>query len=88
MNLYLDDDSIQASLVKLLVREGHAVQIPADAGIAGENDPVHHPGVLIVRRDNDPTRDMQPPMIVRAIRNLIAARMPFVDQFHILNHWR
>ena len=48
----------------------------------------HHPGVLVVRRDNDPTRDMSPKVIVRAIRNLLAAAVPIRDSFHILNHWR
>jgi hypothetical protein len=48
----------------------------------------HYPGVLMVRRDNDPTRDMKPAGIVRAIRNLLAAGISIRDQFHILNHWR
>ena len=48
----------------------------------------HYPGILIVRRDNDPTRDLRPPGIVRAIRNLVAASVPLADQFIILNHWR
>lgn len=48
----------------------------------------HHPGVVIVRRDNDPARDMQPPHIVRALRKLITAGVPVADQLIILNHWR
>jgi predicted nuclease of predicted toxin-antitoxin system len=48
----------------------------------------HHPGMLIVRRDNDPTRDMKPTGIARALRKLIAAGLSFVDEFHILNQWR
>lgn len=48
----------------------------------------HYPGMLIVLRDNDPTRDMKPHGIVRAIRNLAAAAIPLADQFVILNHWR
>jgi hypothetical protein len=36
----------------------------------------HHSGILIVRKDNDPARDMKPPHIVRAIRNLSAAGIP------------
>jgi len=48
----------------------------------------HHPGILIVRRDNDPHRDLKPRGIVRAFRNLLAASASFHDQFHILNHWR
>jgi predicted nuclease of predicted toxin-antitoxin system len=48
----------------------------------------HHPGVLIVRKDNDPSRDMKPAHIVRAIANLLAASVALADQFVILNHWR
>jgi predicted nuclease of predicted toxin-antitoxin system len=48
----------------------------------------HHPGILVVRKDNDPTRDLKPHHIVRAIRNLLAAAVPIPDQLHILNHWR
>ena len=48
----------------------------------------HYPGILIVRRDNDPTRDLRPPGIVRAIRNLLAASVSLADHFIILNHWR
>jgi predicted nuclease of predicted toxin-antitoxin system len=120
MNLYLDDDSVDTLLIRLLVREGHDVLLPADVGLAGHDDPEHfaeairldrvlltgnhrdfeqlhflilvatghHPGVLTVRKDNDKTRDMQPPDIVRAIRNLIAAGVPIADELHVLNHWR
>jgi predicted nuclease of predicted toxin-antitoxin system len=48
----------------------------------------HYPGILIVRRDNDPKRDLRPSGIVRAIRNLLAAGVPVADSFIILNHWR
>jgi hypothetical protein len=48
----------------------------------------HHLGVLAVRQDNDPKRDLTPPGIVRAIRNLVAAGVPIADQYIILNHWR
>jgi hypothetical protein len=48
----------------------------------------HHPGILIVRRDNDPTRDMSPGGVVRAIRNMIASDVAVSDSLHILNHWR
>jgi predicted nuclease of predicted toxin-antitoxin system len=48
----------------------------------------HHPGILVVRRDNDPKRDLTPSGIVRAIRNLVAANIPERDAFIILNHWR
>ncbi len=48
----------------------------------------HHPGILIIRQDNDPTRDMKPPHIVRAIAKLIAAAVPVADQYIVVNHWR
>jgi hypothetical protein len=42
----------------------------------------------VVRRDNDPLRDLRPPGIVRAIARLQAAGVPIADEYHILNHWR
>ena len=120
MRLYLDDDSTAAKLVALLRHAGHDVQIPADAGIAGEDDPVHltyavlqdrlllshnyrdfkqlhdlvmavqghHPGILVVRKDNDPKKDLNPPGIVRALAKLLASSILVADAYHILNHWR
>ncbi len=120
MKLYLDDDSAQTLLVRLLRQAGHDVLIPADLGLTGQTDPVHllhampeqrsllshnyddfrilheillagqghHPGILVVRKDNDPSRDLKPAGIVRAIRNLEAACVPIADQYVILNHWR
>ena len=40
-----------------------------------------HPGIIVVRRDNDPTRDLTPRGIVGAIRNLIAAQVALSSQF-------
>jgi hypothetical protein len=48
----------------------------------------HHPGIFVVRQDNDPTRDLTPKGIVGAIRKLEAAGVPLQDEFIILNHWR
>jgi hypothetical protein len=48
----------------------------------------HHPGMLIVRRDNDPRRDLKPAGIVRAIRKLEAAGVDTTDQYVILNQGR
>jgi hypothetical protein len=48
----------------------------------------HHPGILVVRQDNDPKRDLTPRGIVRAIANLEAAGVPIADSYHVLNHWR
>ncbi len=48
----------------------------------------HHPGILVVRRDNDPRRDMSPGAIVPAVQKLTASDMAIADSFHALNHWR
>jgi predicted nuclease of predicted toxin-antitoxin system len=47
-----------------------------------------HAGILIVRADNDPARDMRDRHIVRAVANLEAARVPIENEFSVLNHWR
>jgi hypothetical protein len=47
-----------------------------------------HPGVLIIRRDNDRRRDLTPRGIVTAIAHLLAAGAPIENEFIILNHWR
>ena len=47
-----------------------------------------HPGLLVVRMDNDPLRDMKDRDVVRAIANLERARVPVVNELHVLNHWR
>ena len=41
MRLYIDDDSVDPSLIRLLRRDGHDVQVPADVGLAGSSDQVH-----------------------------------------------
>jgi hypothetical protein len=47
-----------------------------------------HAGLLAIRFDNDPSRDMKDAEIVRAIRKLEKSGAPIANQFHILNHWR
>jgi predicted nuclease of predicted toxin-antitoxin system len=47
-----------------------------------------HFGILIVRRDNDPTRDLTPKGIVAALRKLEAASVPVDNEYIVLNHWR
>lgn len=120
MRLYVDDDSASGLLIRLLHDVGHDVKTPADAGLAGEDDPVHltyaveegrvflsgnhddfrklhnlivrtggvHPGMLIVRRDNNPRRDMSARAIVQSIGNLLASNTSIENQFIILNHRR
>ncbi len=47
-----------------------------------------HAGLLVVRSDNDPNRDMKDRDIARAIANLEGAGVPVANEFHIPNHWR
>jgi hypothetical protein len=120
MRLYLDDDSASVLLTRLLRRAGHDVQLPADAGLSGEDDAVHlahgarqdrilvsynyrdfenlhdlvaavggrHPGILVVRKDNDPKRDLSERGIVRAISKLLSVGVAIANQYIVLNHWR
>jgi predicted nuclease of predicted toxin-antitoxin system len=48
----------------------------------------NHPGVLIVRKDNNPNRDMKTPHIVRAVRNLLRVGVAIANEFTILNDYR
>jgi hypothetical protein len=41
MQLYLDDDSVDSSLIPLPTAAGHDVLIPAAAGTAGQDDAIH-----------------------------------------------
>ncbi len=41
MRLYIDDDSVDSGLIRLLRRDGHDVLIPADVGMAGSSDQAH-----------------------------------------------
>ncbi len=47
-----------------------------------------HPGILIVRRDNDRRRDLTPRGIATAIAHLLAADVPVESEFIVLNQWR
>jgi hypothetical protein len=47
-----------------------------------------HPGILVVRRDNDPRRNMAPRDVVKAVRNLEGAGIPLMGEYQVLNHWR
>lgn len=48
----------------------------------------HHAGILVIRSDNDPHRDMTPRGVSTAIKNIEAASIPLGDQVQIVNHWR
>jgi predicted nuclease of predicted toxin-antitoxin system len=47
-----------------------------------------HPGILIVRKDNDPRRDLSEHGIVRALGKLLRAGLVLDDNLHVLNQWR
>ena len=47
-----------------------------------------HFGILVVRKENNPTRDLSPKGIVTAIRKLEAAGVPIQNEYVILNQWR
>jgi len=47
-----------------------------------------HTGILAIRFDDDPIRDMKDAEIVRAIQNLEQSGAPVAHEFQILNHWR
>lgn len=47
-----------------------------------------HAGILVVRQDNDPSRDLTPKGIVAAIRKLEASGVPVENEYIVLNHWR
>lgn len=48
----------------------------------------HHPGIIVVCKENNPRRDLTARGIVSAIAKLLAAGVPIADQFTILNRWR
>ena len=41
MRLYIDDDSVDPGLIRLLRRDGHDVQVPADVGRVGNSNQAH-----------------------------------------------
>ncbi len=121
MRLYIDDDSVDPALLRLLRRDGHDIQVPADVGLAGNSDQVHlahavrqgravltrnyrdfealhdlvvfaanghHAGILVVRFDNDPRKNMSAGDIARAVGRLESAAVSVADSYFELNHWQ
>jgi predicted nuclease of predicted toxin-antitoxin system len=120
MKIYLDDNFTNLTLAKLLLKAGHVVVRPADAGLAGASDAWHfeyairqglviltadskdfralhqlvqtcgggHPGILLIRFDNDPTRDMNAKQIVSALGKLQRSGLALDNDIQVLNHWR
>ena len=48
----------------------------------------NHPGIMVVRQENNPARDLTPKGIVAAIPKLDAAGIPIANEYVVLNHWR
>jgi predicted nuclease of predicted toxin-antitoxin system len=48
----------------------------------------HHPGILVVRFDNDPRHNLTERAIAAALSNLEASGAAVADGLHVLNHWR
>jgi predicted nuclease of predicted toxin-antitoxin system len=48
----------------------------------------HHPGILVVRFDNDPRHNLTERMIAIALGNLETSGVAVADGIHVLNHWR
>jgi predicted nuclease of predicted toxin-antitoxin system len=48
----------------------------------------HHPGILVVRFDNDPRHNLTERAIATALGNLESSRVAVADGIHVLNHWR
>ena len=48
----------------------------------------HHPGMLVVRFDNDPRHNLTDRGIGSAINKLESSGIPIPDRIHVLNQWR
>ena len=48
----------------------------------------HHPGILIVRFDNDPHHNLTDRRIATAISKLESCGVPIRDRIHVVNQWR
>ena len=48
----------------------------------------HHPGILVVRFDNDPRQNLTDRGIASAINKLELSGIPIPDRIHVLNQWR
>jgi len=48
----------------------------------------HHPGILVVRFDNDPRHNLTERAIATALGNLETSSVSVAGRIHVLNHWR
>ncbi len=63
MNLYLDDDTAKKQLIARLIKAGHPVVQPVDAGLSGVSDPRHllyaiQQDLLLLTKNHDDFRDL------------------------------
>lgn len=47
-----------------------------------------HSGILAVYQDNNPKKDLSFQEMVRVIQKILKKKIPFQNQFIVLNHWR
>ena len=71
MRLYIDDDSVAPSLLRLLRRDGHDVQVPADVGLVGTSDQAHLAHAIrdqraILTRNHDDFDDLHDLVVMAA----------------------
>jgi len=120
MKLYLDEDSCDRVLARLLKSAGHDVRSPAEIGRLHASDAVQftsairegrafltgnydhfeelhelviasggrHSGVLAVRRDNNPRKDMTARGTLNALAKLIQSGVALANELYVLNDWR
>lgn len=48
----------------------------------------NHPGIILVRYDNDSKRDMRAKHIIKALDKLERSGLALANQIVVLNHWR
>jgi predicted nuclease of predicted toxin-antitoxin system len=48
----------------------------------------HHPGMLVVRFDNNPRHNLTDRGIASAISKLESSGVPILDHLHVVNQWR
>jgi predicted nuclease of predicted toxin-antitoxin system len=48
----------------------------------------HHPGILIIRVDNDPRHNLTDRGVATALHKLESSGVPIPNRIHVLNQWR
>jgi Domain of unknown function (DUF5615) len=71
---------------RILVSKNHGDFLELHRLVLGSGG--HHPGIILIRQDNDRARDLSPRGIVVAVRKLEASGLSIADKFVIINQWR